>query len=302
MTTSSGSTSIRVPRPWHSGQAPNGRVERERPRLELVGVDRVLVGAGHPLGVACARGPGRPRGGRRSRSTHQPAGEAERGLDRVGEPALGAGLGREPVDDDLDRVLLLLVERRRLGQRVGLAVDPDPGEALGLELAEEVDVLPLAAADHRGEHLEAGALLELHDPVDDLLRGLPGDRLAAGRAVRPAGAGVEQAEVVVDLGDRADRRARVLRGRLLVDGDRRGQPLDEVDVGLVHLAEELPRVRRQRLDVPALALGEDRVEREAGLAGAGQPGEDDEGVARQVERDVLEVVLPRPADDELVGH
>ena len=201
---------------------------------------------------------------------HQPAGELERGLDRVGEPALGGLLDREPVDDDLDRVLLLLVELGRLVERVGLAVDPGPGEALGLELPEQLDVLALAAADHRRQHLEAAALLEGEDPVDDLLRRLPLDRRAAGRAVRAAGAGVEQPEVVVDLGDGADRRARVLRGRLLVDRDRGREALDEVDVGLVHLAEELAGVRRQRLDVAALALGEDRVEGQRGLAGAGQ--------------------------------
>jgi hypothetical protein len=91
-------------------------------------------------------------------------------------------------------------------------------------------------------------------------------------------------------------------GGLLVDRDRRRQALDEVDVGLVHLPEELAGVGRQRLDVAPLALGEDRVEGEAGLAGPGQPGEDDEGVARQVERDVLEVVLARTAHDEAVGH
>ena len=80
------------------------------------------------------------------------------------------------------------------------------------------------------------------------------------------------------------------------------QALDEVDVGLVHLAEELPRVGRQRLDVAALALGEDRVEGEAGLARAGQAGEDDHRVARQVEVDVAQVVLARAADDQSVGH
>ena len=131
---------------------------------------------------------------------------------------------------------------------------------------------------------------------------LPLDRRAAGRAVRPAGPGVEQPEVVVDLGDGADGRARVLGGRLLVDRDRRRQTLDEVDVGLVHLAQELPGVRRQRLDVPPLTLGEDRVERQRRLAGAGQPGEDDEGVAREVEGDVLEVVLPGSPDDQLIRH
>ena len=187
-------------------------------------------------------------------------------------------------------------------ERVRLAVDPGPGEPLGLELAEQVDVLALAAPDDRREHLEARALLEGEDAVDDLLRGLPGDRRAAGRAVRAAGAGVEQPEVVVDLGDRADRRARVLRGRLLVDRHRGREPLDEVHVGLVHLAQELPGVRRQRLDVAALALGEDRVEGEARLAGPGQPGEDDQRVARELEGDVLEVVLAGASDDELVSH
>jgi hypothetical protein len=98
---------------------------------------------------------------------------------------------------------------------------------------------PLAPADDRREHLEAGALLHREHLVDDLLRGLPGDRPPALRAVRPAGAREQQAEVVVDLGDRPDRGARVAARRLLVDGDRRREALDEVDVGLVHLAEEL---------------------------------------------------------------
>src|SRR4029079_7427576 len=113
-----------------------------------------------------------------------------------------------------------LVERGRLVEAVGLAVDARPAEALLLELAEQLDVLTLAAPDDGCEDLEATTLLEREDPVDDLLRRLPLDRGAARRAVGAAGAGVEQAEVVVDLGDRADGGARVLRCRLLVDADR----------------------------------------------------------------------------------
>ena len=171
--------------------------------------------------------------------------ETERGLDRVGEAALRGLLHREAVDHDLDRVLELLVERRRLVERVGLSVDAGPAEALLLELAEQLDVLTLAAADDRGEHLEPAPLLQREDAVDDLLRRLPLDRRAARGAVRPAGPCVEEPEVVVDLGDRADRRPGVLRGRLLVDRHRRGEALDEVDVGLVHLPEELAGVGRE---------------------------------------------------------
>ena len=193
-------------------------------------------------------------------------GEIQRRLDRVGEPLLGGGLDGEAVDHHLDVVLLLLLQRRRVGQRVHDPVDADPAVALGVELVEQVDELALAGAHDRREHLEAGALVHGEHLVDDLLRGLLGDALTAHRAVRGAGAGVEQAQVVVDLGDGADGRARVAVRRLLVDRHRGRQALDEVDVGLVHLAEELPRVRRQRLDVAALPLGEDRVERQRRLA------------------------------------
>ena len=120
------------------------------------------------------------------------------------------------------------------------------------------------------------------------------------RAVGIADARVEQAQVVVDLGDGADGRARVVRRRLLLDRDRRRQALDQVDVGLLHQLQELARVRRQRLDVAALALGVERVEGERALARAGQPGDHDQPVARQVEIEVLEVVRACAADaDEI---
>src|SRR5690606_4339085 len=91
-------------------------------------------------------------------------------------------------------------------------------------------------------------------------------------------------------------------GGLLVDRDRGRETLDEVDVGLVHLPQELARVRGQRLDVAALSLGEDRVERERRLPRPGQPRERDQGVAGQVEVDVAEVVLTGTTDKKAVTH
>ena len=129
------------------------------------------------------------------------------------------------------------------------------------------------------------------------------DLAAADRAVRMPDAREEQAQVVVDLGHRADRRARVPRGALLVDADRRRQAVDLVDVRLVHLAQELARVRRQALDVAPLALGIDGVEGEAALARAGQAGDDHQPVAWQFDGDVLQVVFAGAADDEFfLGH
>src|SRR4029079_10542637 len=105
----------------------------------------------------------------------------------------------------------------------------------------------------------------------------------------------------VDLRDGADGRARVARRRLLVDRDRRAEAVDRVDVGLLHHLQELAGIRTQRLDVAALALGVDRVEGKARLAGTRESGDADEGVPREPDGDVLEVVLPGAVDDELVG-
>src|SRR5258708_712998 len=111
---------------------------------------------------------------------------------------------------------------------------------------------------------------------------------------------VQQPLVVVNLGHRTPRRPRVLGRSLLVDRDRRREPFNDVHVGLFHLTEELPRVGRQRLDVPPLALGIDRVEGERRLARPRKTGEDHQLVARDRQRDVLEVVLAGAANRYLV--
>ncbi len=152
---------------------------------------------------------------------HQAAAEAERGLDGVRQPLLGGRLHRQPVDHHLDGVLALLLQFRYVGEREDGAVDPRAGETLCLQVREQVDVLALAAPHDRGEHLEPGALGQLEQAVDDLLRSLPGDRSAAFRTVRPTPSREQQPQVVVHLGDRPDGGTRVARRRLLVDGDRR---------------------------------------------------------------------------------
>ena len=57
--------------------------------------------------------------------------------------------------------------------------------------------------------------------VDDLIGSLRADGNLAGGAVGLAEPGVENAQIIVDLGDGADGRARALAGRLLLDADGR---------------------------------------------------------------------------------
>ena len=177
-------------------------------------------------------------------------------------------LEHEAVDDDVEVVSLGAVELDLVAEVDDGAVDARAHEALAPQPLELELELALARARDGREEREARALGEREHAVDDLLHRLRLDALAAARAVRNADARVEQAQVVGDLGDRADGGARRLRERALLDGDGRAQALDALDVGLRELLEELPRVGAERLDVAALALGVDGVEGERRLARA----------------------------------
>ena len=229
--------------------------------------------------------------------------QLEGGFQRVGQPHARVGLGGEAVNHDVDVVPEVAVEGWRVVDGHDLAVHTHTYEPGAPGVVEHALVLALAVDDHGRQHQETGGVVPIQDQVDHFLDGLGRERLAAGVAVGLPDARPEKAHVVVDLGDGAHGGARIVGGGFLVDGDGWRQALDLVDVRLLELAQELPGVGRQRLDVAPLALGVEGVEGETGLAGAGDTREDHELVARNLKVDVLEIVFPRAADDDgVVGH
>ncbi|MBV8558194.1 MAG: MGMT family protein [Planctomycetaceae bacterium] len=115
--------------------------------------------------------------------------------------------------------------------------------------------------------------------------------------------GEEDAEVVVDLGDRPDGAPGVPPAGLLLDRDRGAEPVKPVDLGLGHLAEELAGVAREALDVAPLPLGIECVEGQRALPRARDAGKTDQRAAREFERDVAEVVLAGASDHDVRrGH
>ncbi len=143
------------------------RVEAEQARLDL-GDGEAADGAGELLGKDDAAGGAvvelharllfalrRRIGGV---EIGEAFGELQRGLEAVGEARLDAFADDDAVDDDLDVVLVLLVERGRVLDLVELAVDADAGEARLLPLGELLAVLALAAANDRREQEVAAAV------------------------------------------------------------------------------------------------------------------------------------------------
>ncbi|MPM39216.1 hypothetical protein SDC9_85849 [bioreactor metagenome] len=170
--------------------------------------------------------------------------EAERGFQRIREPAFDALLDHNAVDHRVDIVLKLFIQRGNVRQIVHGSVHADAHIPFPLELVEQFLMLALPPANARRDNLRLRAFRQVEHAVDHLVDGLALDHLSAVRAVRNAAARVKKAEVVVNLRYGAHGAARVMARALLVDGDRGGKPVDAVDIRLLHLTQKLARIGR----------------------------------------------------------
>ena len=152
------------------------------------------------------------------------------------------------------------------------------------------------SAHHRRKYLHLRTLRPAHHRVDDLVDRLFGDFASAVRTMRVSDACKEEPIIIVDFGDRADRRTRVFIRRFLFDRNRRRKPFDQIDVGFVHRTQKLARVRREAFHITPLPFGKERVERERRFSRTGKTGKHDEFIARQIDVDVLQIVLARTSD------
>ena len=143
---------------------------------------------------------------------HEAVRQLQRCLHGVSETLLLARLDHQAVHHNVDVVLDLLFQLRRVGELVGLPVHVHTRITLGGEVCKQVLELTLTLAHDRRKHLEFRALFVLQDPVNDLLWGLSLNHSVTFRTVGGTRTRVQQTQVVVDLSNRAYRRARVAVG------------------------------------------------------------------------------------------
>ena len=199
-------------------------------------------------------------------------------------------------------VLQILLQRDILRQLVQIPVHPHPDVAAAAGVLQHLGVLALASPHHRGHHLNAGALRQGHDLVDDLIHRLLADLPAALGTVGHAHPRPQQAQIVVDLRHRAYGGAGILAGGLLVDGDSRGKAVDIVHVRLVHLPQKHTGVGAEALHIPALSLGVDGVEGQRALTAAAETRQHHQLIPGDGNVDILQVVLPRALDENFLLH
>ena len=160
-------------------------------------------------------------------------------------------------------MLDVFIKIYRFGKVVHIAVDTNTDVAAFTRAFKHLFVHTLLRRNDGRKHHKAGALGQFTHSRNDLVDRLLLYFLAAYRTVRNTDTGIEQAEIIVNLGRGAHRRARIARGGLLVDGNRRGQALDQIDVGLVELSEKHSRIGRKRFDEASVSLGIKGIEGKA---------------------------------------
>ena len=232
----------------------------------------------------------------------QSAGKAEGRFGRVGHAAPRAFPHGDAVDDDFNRVLFVFIQRDLVPEVIHQSVHSRAHITGALRILQDLPVFPLLPADDGCQQRKPGSLRQNHQAVNHLVDSLLPDFAAAVRAVRNADARIQQAQIVVNLGYRAHGRTRILRGCLLVDGNRRGKPVDGIDIGLVHLAEEHPRIGAQAFHIAPLPLGIHGVEGKAGFAAPGKPRDDGQFVARDDHVDILQIILSGALDADVFLH
>ena len=178
----------------------------------------------------------------------------------------------QPVNHQVDGVLLILLAGNFLRQIIEDSVHPHPGEAGLPGVLEDLLMLALLSPDHGRQHQKSGTLSQGLHPIHDLVDGLAADFLATLGAVGNAHPGPEEPEVVVNLGHRAHGGTGVFGGGLLVNGDGGRQAVNGIHVRLIHLAQKLPGVGGQAFHIPPLSLGVDGIKGKTGFSGTAEAG------------------------------
>ena len=154
------------------------------------------------------------------------------GFDRLLQALGNATLEQQPVDNNLDGVILAPVERNGFVKRTQLAIDARAQEAILREFLEFLPVLALAAAHDRRENHNAVVRFEGGDCLHDLLGAIGGQwQCPQVGAVRRADGAIDHAQVIVNLSDGTDSGARRASGGFLLDGDGGRKPSTESTSG-----------------------------------------------------------------------
>ena len=173
----------------------------------------------------------------------------------VPDALLVSGFRLQLVHDEFYEVGLVSVQEGDFVQVLYLRVYPRLRVAASFQLVEQFPVVAFPSFHERGEEYALAPCVVLHYERDYLFVGISDHLLPGGRGVGLGCPGVEQSEEIIDFGDCAYGRPRVVAGGLLLYRYYRAESRDALHFRFPEDADELFRVCREGVHVPSLAFG-----------------------------------------------
>jgi hypothetical protein len=181
-------------------------------------------------------------------------------LQRLGKTDSAIFFDNKAVNYDFNVVRHGLTQFRRLFEIDKLPIHSNAKKPGFDNFLKEFTMVAVLLPNHRSKQHQPGVHRQLQERFDNLRRRRLLNRSAAVEAMNKSAPGIEQAEKIVNFGERADGASGIDGATTLVDGDGRLQAGDAIHVRSVELPQELPGVQGKRLDVLPLSFGENGIE------------------------------------------
>ena len=182
------------------------------------------------------------------------------------QQALVGGCHVEVAHRQLDGVFLEAVEAGKAGRRQEVAIHPQVGIAPGSRPVGQLGVDALAVDHQRRQQADMLSLVARHQLRGDAIGRLRLDLGAVVDAVLHAELDVQQAQEVPDLRGGADGGLAPTARETLLDRDCRRNAVHRIDLWAARRLHDAAGIGVQRFQIAALALVEQDVERQRGLA------------------------------------
>ena len=208
----------------------------------------------------------------------------------------------QAVHHDFNGMLFIFIWFNLFGQLIEQTIHTHTDIATPARVLKYFLILSLFPTHHWRENLDTTAHWQGENLVEDLVNGLLPNLFPTDGTVWCADTRPQQAQVVVNFCYGSYGRAWIFARGFLVDGDSRGQTVNIVHIGLLHLSEKHPCIRGQALHIATLSLGIDGIKGERGLTRARKPCHHHQFVAWNLHINIFQIVLPRTLDINFIVH
>jgi len=212
----------------------------------------------------------------------------------VGSLLVFGMIDHQPIHHGFNCVDFVAIQRYFILQAHHLPIHPHADKPGFADFLKDSLVSPLAPTDNGSKDQQPCTIREVKQQVHNFLCRLFDHLTPADRAVGNAHPGKQEAQVIINLGYRANRGAWVVRSTFLVNGNCRRQTINVIHIRFFHLSQELAGIRREGFNISTLPFGKDGIKCQRAFARTRETGNDNQLVPWDFHGDVFQIMGTRP--------